>query len=390
MVLAGRRALSSPGVTKVSATSLEHLDLATVVRISQAVSGQMDLEKLLDTLMRAAIEHAGAKRALVILSRRVEPRIVAEATSGDDVVMVQPCDEPVTGSRLPESVLRYVLHTGENVILEDATAPNPFSSDSYICQRGARSVFCLPLASQARCIGALYLENNLAPGVFAPARTAVLKVLASQAAISIENAGLYRDLAERESRIRRLVDASIIGIFSWHADGRVFYANEEFARIIGHSRDDLISGRVRWTDFTLPEWRERDAREMENLRSGAASQAQERELLRKDGTRVQVLTGGTMFEGSTNEGVAFVLDLTERKRAEQSVLAEHRATRILAEAVTVEEAIPLILQTLCEQLHWDLAAWWRVDLEAGVLRCAELWRAPSAEAPEADGGTPIG
>src|SRR5262245_5033998 len=194
MVLAGGQAQSSDGVTKMNATSLEHLDLATVVQISQAVSGQMDLEKLLDTLMRAAIEHAGAKRALVILSRRPEPRIVAEATAGDDAAMVQPCDQPVTGSRLRESVLRYVLHTGENVILEDAAVPNPFSTDPYIGQRGARSMFCLPLSSQAKCIGALYLENNLAPGVFAPARTAVLKVLASQAAVSIENAGLYRDL----------------------------------------------------------------------------------------------------------------------------------------------------------------------------------------------------
>src|SRR5215470_7369190 len=127
MVLAGGRAQASPGPANMSATPLEHLDLATVVQISQAVAGQMDLEKLLDTLMRAAIEHAGAKRALVILSRGAEPRIVAEAIFGDDGVMVNPCDEPVTGSRLPESVLRYVLQTGENVILEDATVPNPFS-----------------------------------------------------------------------------------------------------------------------------------------------------------------------------------------------------------------------------------------------------------------------
>src|SRR5262245_1955545 len=191
MALAGRTALASPGPTNMSATPSEQLDLATVVQISQSVSGQVDLEKLLDTLMRAAIEHAGAKRALVIISRPAEPRIFAEAMAGDDAVMVHPCDEPVTGARLPESVLDYVLRTGENVVLNDARAPNPFSTDPYIAQRDARSVFCLPLASQAKCIGALYLENNLGPGVFAPARIAVLKVLASQAAISIENAGLY-------------------------------------------------------------------------------------------------------------------------------------------------------------------------------------------------------
>src|SRR5262249_6371776 len=75
-------------------------------------------------------------------------------------------------------------------------------------------------------------------------------------------------------------------------------------------------------------------------------------------------------------------DITERKRAEQRVLAQHRATRILAEAVTVEEAMPRILPALCECLGWDVGTWWRLDRDSGVLRCAELWRAPSIEVPE--------
>ena len=179
----------------------------------------------------------------------------------------------------------------------------------------------------------LYLENNLAPRVFAPARTAVLKLLASQAAISIENSRLYRELAERESRIRRLVDSNIIGIFTWHADGRVLDANEEFVRIIGHSREDLVSGRVRWTDFTLPVWRERDAREMELLKTGAVSKPQERELLRKDGARVPVLTGGAMFEGSTVEGVAFVVDWTERKRVEEALRERELEARLVVNTI---------------------------------------------------------
>jgi PAS domain S-box-containing protein len=144
-------------------------------------------------------------------------------------------------------------------------------------------------------------------------------VLASNAAISLENAHLYRDLHGREARVRRLVDANVIGIFIWHADGRVFDAKEEFVRIIGHSREDLVSDRVRWTDFTLPEWGEHDARVMEELKDGTAAKAQERELLRKDGTRVPVLTGGAIFEGSTVEGVTFVVDWTERKLAEQAL-----------------------------------------------------------------------
>jgi len=139
------------------ATPLEHLDLATVLKVSQAVSGEMALDKLLDTLMRIAVEHAGAERALLMLARDVGPRIAAEATTGNDTVVVRLCDEPVTGSLLPEAVLGYVLRTRENVILDDASAPNPFSADPYIAGRNPRSVFCLPLMNQAKLIGVLYL-----------------------------------------------------------------------------------------------------------------------------------------------------------------------------------------------------------------------------------------
>jgi len=315
------------------AAPTEHLDLATVIAVSQAVSGETVLERLLDTLMQTAVTHAGAERALLILSRDPEPRIAAEATAIADTVAVHLCDERVTGDLLPETILRYVLRTRDSVILDDAAILNPFSTDRYLAQQQARSVFCLALTNQAHLIGALYLEHNHEPGVFAPARTAILKLLASQAAISLENSRLYRDLAEREARVRSLVDANIIGIFTWHLDGRVFDANEEFLRIIGYSREDLASDRLRWTDFTLPEWRETDARVMEELKRGGTAPAQERELLMKDGSRVPVLAGGTLFSGTADEGVAFVVDLTERKRAEQAAQERERESRLIVDTI---------------------------------------------------------
>src|SRR5271156_531411 len=205
----------------------------------------------LDTLMRTAIEQAGAERALLILGRGAAPRIEAEATTGGDTVRVELRDEPVTAIALPESVLNYVLRTRESVILDDAVAQSPFAADPYIRQRQARSILCLPLINQAKLIGVLYLENNLAPRVFAPARIAVLKLLASQAAISLENTRLYRDLAEREAKIRRLVDANIIGIFIFALDGRIIEANDAFLQMVSYDHEDLISGRLRWADLTV-------------------------------------------------------------------------------------------------------------------------------------------
>src|SRR6185369_10676179 len=103
----------------------------------------------------------------------------------------------------------------ESVILNDAAAQNPFSADDYFRERYTRSVLCLPLVKQGRLVALLYLENSLAPHVFTPARTAVLKVLASQAAISLENSRLFREVQEREGEFRRLVDANTIAMFTW-------------------------------------------------------------------------------------------------------------------------------------------------------------------------------
>jgi PAS domain S-box-containing protein len=403
------------------------------------------------------------------------------------------------------------MRTQESVILDDASAQNAFSVDPYIGGHHARSVLCLPLSNRGKLIGVLYLENNLAPHVFAPRRVAVLKLLASQAAMSLENTRLYRDLAQREAKIRRLVDANIVGIFIWDLDGTILEANDALLRMVGYEREDLVSGRLRWTDLTSAQWLGRDRQELvaEIQRTGSL-QPFEWDYFRKDGSRVPVLVGAASFEGE-NQGVAFVLDLTARKRAEQALrqgeaylaeaqrltrtgswafspvtgkvtywsdemfriyerdpgwglptyddmarllhpedrdrtneavrnafrdkaemvldfrhvmadgkvqhlhsighpvldktgalveyvgtlvdvterssaeqrlLVQYRVTRILADAATVEEATPKILQAMCECLGWDLGAVWRIDPKARVLRCAELWRTSSVEAAQ--------
>ena len=207
--------------------------------------------------MRTAIEHAGAERGLLILPRGVEQWIEAEATTSGDTIIVRLREASVAEAGVPESIVHYVVRTQESVILDDASAENPFSTDSYIRRHHARSILCLPLINQAKLVGVLYLENNLTPYVFTPTRIAVLKLLASQAAISLENTRLYRDLEEREAKIRRLVDANIIGICIWNLEGEIIEANEAFLHMAEYSREDLVSGRVRWTDLTPAEWRER-------------------------------------------------------------------------------------------------------------------------------------
>jgi PAS domain S-box-containing protein len=309
------------------AASVENLDLATVIKVSQAISGEIVLEKLLETFMRTALEQAGAERGLFILAQGGEHHVAAEATTSGDVITVHLCNEPVAAAALPLSVLHYVLRTRESVILDDAAVQPPFADDEYIRQRQARSVLCLPLLNQAKVIGVLYLENNLAPRVFAPARITVLKLLASQAAISLENTRLYRDLAEREGRIRRLVDSDVIGIVIWDLDGRLLDANDAFLRMVQYDREDLKAG-MRWFDMTPPEWQEAHVlEEAKELQATGMMRAREKEYFRKDGSRVPILIGAAAFDAPPDQGVAYILDLTERKRAEAEAQESERRYR---------------------------------------------------------------
>ncbi len=153
---------------------------------------------------------------------------------------------------------------------------------------------------------------------------------------SLENSDLYRKLAEREARIRRMIDADIIGIFIWNFDGRILEANDAFLRIVGYEREDLLSGRLSWREMTPVEWVERREKQwLPELRRTGTVRPYEKEYFRKDGSRVLVLVGEATFEEGSNEGVAFVLDLTERQRAEEAL---RRSEAYLAEAQRLSHA----------------------------------------------------
>ena len=189
-------------LTATIGTPVGQLDVETVVKASQALSSEIVLPTLIETLMRIAVEHAGAERGLLILLRGDEPHIEAEATTRHGRAEVTVRQTAITPSDLPQSALHYVMRTRERVILDDASVRNLYSEDEYVRRKRPRSVLCLPIVKQTKLVGALYLENNLTPSAFTSDRVAVLELLASQAAISLENANLYSDLQRSEAAIR--------------------------------------------------------------------------------------------------------------------------------------------------------------------------------------------
>ena len=307
---------------RAAGAQAEQFDAATVVKASQALSGEILMPRLIERLMTIALQNAGADRGLLILPHEGDYRVEAEAlVSGADVVLR---GGPTAGPAAPEAIVRYVIRTHERVILDDATKPNLFSEDAYLAEHQPRSVLCLPLVRQGTLGGLLYLENTLASHVFTPDRAALLELLASQAAISLENTRLYADLQEREARVRRLVDSNIIGIFIWDFEGRIIETNDAFLRMVDRSRGDVVSGVMRWTDLTPPEWREQDARSVAELQAIGRMETVEKEFFRPDGSRVPVLLGAATFGERTDQGVAFVIDLSDRKRAEDEVRESER------------------------------------------------------------------
>jgi predicted ATPase/signal transduction histidine kinase len=182
-------------------THSTQIDALTVVKAQQAISGEIVLERLADTLLRVAIENAGAQRGALLLPDGARLSVVALSGSAPE--------GPATGSDeapLPWTLISYVKRAREHVLIDDASRPHPFSADPWLQRGQFRSVLCLPLLRQEAFRGVLYLENNLATSAFTPARLSLLEHIASQAAISIENARLYSEVQRAEAALRHAND----------------------------------------------------------------------------------------------------------------------------------------------------------------------------------------
>lgn len=195
------------------------LDLGSVLKASQAISGEIVLERLLTRLMRIVIENAGAQKGYLILEKKGRPArepasrdvaladlvIEAEGTV-DQAEVIAPEDAAVeTSGKVPVAIVNYVARTRENVVLNDATREGIFTQDPYITRHQPKSILCMPLISQGKLNGIVYLENNLSTGAFTPDRQEVLRLLSGQAAISIANAKLYAHQVELTRAASRFV-----------------------------------------------------------------------------------------------------------------------------------------------------------------------------------------
>jgi signal transduction histidine kinase len=192
-VLASRTSVVIPG-------GQDTLDLASVMKAAQALSEETGQERLIEMLMSTTIMHAGAQRAVLLLVKNDAPIICATGQGCDAGLQVQLTQLAPGKHHLPLSILYRVMRTHQRLVIDDVSADDYFGDDQYLEEHPVRSALCLPLLKQGQLIGVLYLENNLAAGVFTAGRTGVLELLAGQAAISLETTRLHHQLNEESAR----------------------------------------------------------------------------------------------------------------------------------------------------------------------------------------------
>ena len=318
-------------------TPVQHLDVASVTRASQALSREIVLPNLIERLMTIALQNAGAERGLLILVREGEPRIEAEATTVLDEIRFAARQATVTPSDLPRSMLQYTIRTQERILLDDASSDSVFFKDEYVQQKRPRSVLCLPIVRQAKVVGALYLENNLTPGAFTPDRVTVLTLLASQAAISLENATLYTDL-QLQVGLLQLLPASA---WTLEPDGTPDFVNQVWLEYSGQTLDFVRSHPEAWMTAVHPDDREVAAKSFwEGVHSGRGFAMETRFFRARDGRYRWHLNQAVVLCDSQGKVVKFVgttTDIDDQKRAEEALRQAQRDLARINRVTTMGE-----------------------------------------------------
>ncbi len=332
----------------------EVLDLATVLKASQAIAGEIVLDKLLANLMKICTENAGAEVGFLLLNspdnteNNGENMLVAVSGSigGDRAAVGRSL---LVEKNLPESIINYVARSKKTVVLNNAAMEGDFTQDSYIQENQTKSVLCAPLENRGKLTAIVYLENNLTAGAFTRERLQMVKLLSGQAAIAIANAQLYAEVRQREYQLAQFLDAMPVGVFIVDGGGRPFYMNQKGQEILGQGVVESTQGtQVRSTyKVYLADTEELYPQERDpvlNALEGKSVAIDDMEIRRADKS-IPIESAGTPIydeEGNVTYAIAAFSDITQRKQAEKLVADYNR---------TLENQVQQRTAELCQTLE---------------------------------------
>ena len=302
----------------------DRLDITAIMKMSQAISSEIQLDRLLVTLMRVVMENSGAGKALLILNRDERLVVDAQAEANSEAIQVL---QSIPAEQCPDlcpGILNYARRTGTPLVIDDAQNNSQFGQDPYIQKNRIRSVLCLPLVRQQRTIGLIYLENNLTPDVFTPDRIEMITLLSAHAANCLENAVFFEATlaAEKQARKQReqyqkLVETMNDGVAIIDPQLHVSYVNPALCRMAKYRAEEII-GRPA-IDFLNDENQQKLEYEVSNW-ADLDRHIFEIDWITKDGSKLSTLVSPKPLYDDNGEFAGFlgiVTDVTELKKAEK-------------------------------------------------------------------------
>lgn len=353
------------------------LDLHSVTKAAQAISGEIDLDRLLDRLMQLVIENAGAERGVLLLDRKGEFKVEATARVEQEGVAEGQAIASQDEEAIPESIVRYVSRTGEQVVLHHATEDRAFSNDPYILSRRPQSILCFAIRYQGQVKRILYLENNLTTHAFTSERVELLNILTSQAAVSLENATLYTEVQGSERKYRTIFEESEDVIFISN-QGRIIEMNSAGLALFGYSREELRD--------LGPAELYADPRDRERLLQGLAQDGAVKNMeitgRRKDGTLIECVVTANVQHAVDGEGFilqGIIHDVTAEKNAQRErerlileLEARNSELERFAYAISHELRSPLVtIKGFLGHLRQDVALDDGARVEADLVHISE-------------------
>ncbi|MCK5055454.1 MAG: AAA family ATPase [Candidatus Aminicenantes bacterium] len=311
-----RKGTASTGSS--SESTAPSLNLNAVMKASQIISGEIVMEKLLAKLIKILMENAGAQKIILFLKKDDSLLVEAEGKTEEQEISVFQ-RTPVEECELPQTIIRFVERTREFIVLDDSSRESVFSPDPYIRDQPPMSLLCMPLVHQDILIGILYLENKLSLNVFTAEQQETLKVLAAQAAVSLQNAVLYENLTRAEEKVRTILNTTNEGFLELDGNGIITGINPGMCAISGRNREDLVG--TGFFQLLSPGDRELALQKF-RIHNLDKSSSYKLNMVKPDRTIVQCLINATpLFDKNGNKlgSFAMVTDLTEYEKKERQL-----------------------------------------------------------------------
>ena len=335
------------GTDSYKSNIAEIIDITSILKASQAISGEILFNRMIDTLMRIVLENAGAQSGFLVIENDETIIVEAESDSLEVKHITVRTNSDDSFEDYPHSIISYVKRTGEEVLLNDATSEGIFKTDPYIIKKQPLSVLCIPITEQTKIAGILYLENRIIKNAFTAERIRVLSLLSSQAAISIQNSLNYEEINRTKDELQKSKEklqeslGNYLNLFEnvqdmfyrVSIDGKLILVSPSVKKIMGYTPDEIINRDLK--DFyKYPEQRNNF---LELISKKGFVEDFEIQLNKKDGSVIWVSTNSHYFydkDGKVSGIEGMIRDITARKVAEEMLLDEKERLSVTLKSIS--------------------------------------------------------